>query len=129
MDREIITTRTLKIWLGDDGIMRSNPLANAEMTLADAKEANEIIWKLSANKKRPLFCDYSGIRSQDAECRDYYASEETAAVTLVCAILVGSPVSKIIGNFYMGLNKPATPTRLFTSQDSAIAWLKGFLDE
>ena len=30
----------------------------------------------------------------------------------------------VIGNFFLGANKPLRPTRLFTSTESAITWLK-----
>ena len=45
------------------------------------------------------------------------------------ALLTSSPVSKTIGNFFMGLNKPLSPTRLFTNSDKAIQWLHTFSDD
>jgi hypothetical protein len=45
------------------------------------------------------------------------------------ALLVGSPMSRAIGNFFIGLNKPLIPTRLFVSEPEALAWLRGFLPE
>jgi hypothetical protein len=35
----------------------------------------------------------------------------------------------VLGNFYLGLNKPLVPTRLFTSEEEAQAWLRSFLPE
>jgi hypothetical protein len=129
MDTTSTTTRTMTIRLAEDGIVHVKILPDAEMTLADAKAGNELAWELSMGKRRPRFCDYTEIRSQDSECRAYYASRETAATCLACAILIGSPVSRVIGNFYLGLNRPFTPTRLFTSTDDALEWLRGFPDE
>jgi len=121
-------TKTLSIELGDDDILRVEVLQNAEMTLDDAKESNAVCMELSGGRRLPRLCDYRGIRSQDRACRAYYASEETAATCLVCAIVISSPVSRVIGNFYMGLNKPVTPTRLFTSESAAVEWLRTFSD-
>ncbi len=39
----------------------------------------------------------------------------------------GAPLSRAIGNIFMGLNKPDFPLRLFTSDAEALAWLTGFL--
>jgi hypothetical protein len=42
------------------------------------------------------------------------------------AVVVDSPMSKIIGNIYLGLNKPITPSRLFTDEKDAVEYLKQF---
>jgi hypothetical protein len=36
-------------------------------------------------------------------------------------------VARAIGNFFMGLNKPLIPTRLFTSEAEALGWLREFV--
>lgn len=126
MDTEVVTTRALEIWLGADNIIRSTPRLNINMTLQDALEGEEVISGLSKGGKLPRLCDYTNIRSQDVECRDFYAGPKIADACSACAIIIGSPISRIIGNFYMGLNKPKTPTRLFTIEAKAIAWLTGF---
>jgi len=41
-------------------------------------------------------------------------------------MLVGSPLSQALGNMLMGLNRPAIPCRLFTSELEALKWLRGF---
>ena len=46
---------------------------------------------------------------------------------LAQAIIVDSPVSRLIGSFFLGLNKPPFPTKLFTSEADAVEWLKGYL--
>jgi hypothetical protein len=35
-------------------------------------------------------------------------------------------LSRALGNFFLGLNKPSMPTRLFDDQEQALAWLRGF---
>jgi hypothetical protein len=74
MASERITTKTLEIW-EVDGVVHDTVLPGAEMTLADGKEGNEIMWRIGGGVKRPRFCDYTGIRSQTSECRRYYAGE------------------------------------------------------
>jgi hypothetical protein len=43
------------------------------------------------------------------------------------ALLVGSTMMKLIATAYINFNKPKVPTRMFTSEEKAIAWLKTFL--
>jgi len=73
----------------------------------------------------PVYCDIRGLKSADKAARDYLA-KEGSSFTKGVAVLVDSPMSKIIGNFYMGLNRPTTPTRLFTNGDEALKYLQQF---
>ena len=63
------------------------------------------------------------------EARNHYAGERTASIQRATALLVASPLSATIANFFMGLNKPLSPTRMFTNENEAIAWLRGYADE
>jgi len=37
--------------------------------------------------------------------------------------MVGSPVSRMFGNALIGLARASYPTRLFTDEETAVAWL------
>ena len=43
--------------------------------------------------------------------------------TLCVAILMESPLTVMIANFFVIFGKPHYPTRLFTSEESALAWI------
>jgi len=129
MENEVIFTPGGKIWLGEDGIVRSvSTRPQYKLMLAETKEILSAILKVSNGKKRPYCADSSDIRYADRESREYAASEEFAEAITAMAILIGSPVSKIIGNFFLNINKPKFPTRLFISETEAIEWLKGFIE-
>lgn len=68
------------------------------------------------------------MRSISREARHYYAGQEAAASASAVALIVDTPVSKVLGNFYLGLSNPILPSRLFSSKDDALAWLKGYLE-
>ena len=116
--------RVARLWLGDDGIVRIIHVQGAEVTLADAQETMAAYLKLNRGKRRPLFVDTKTMRSLAREARHYYASEDAANVASAVAIIVGTPVSQVLGNFYLGLSNPRLPTRLFSSEDQALEWLK-----
>ena len=124
---EVIRTRISEIQLDGDGILRSTIVPNAEVTLEDSKRSIAVYRELSKGKARPVLMDARNIKSSDRESRVYATGKETASVVGAFAILVGGPVSKIVGNFFLRVNKPPYPTRLFTSEDEAIAWLRGFI--
>ena len=71
--------------------------------------------------------DISKIKSVTREAREYFAGEKASEVAKSIAIIVSSPVSRVIGNFLIGLNKPSYPIKLFTKVKEAEDWLKQFL--
>ncbi|MBL4905287.1 MAG: hypothetical protein JKZ00_04605 [Flavobacteriaceae bacterium] len=89
-------------------------------------DAQERIRDSLNKKKTRVLIDISGVVEIVKEARDYFANERTASIQRATALLVGSPVSRIIGNFFMGLNQPITPTRMFTDPQKAIKWLHTF---
>lgn len=121
-----ITTRTAKIWLGNDNIVRKIFLENAEETLADAWESSTAINELTLGKKLPLMVDFTPLRSIDPEARSFYASKDAFEVISAAAAVTKSRISRVIGNFFLGFNKPEYPRRLFNDEDSALEWLKQF---
>ena len=128
MAGEAIITRVSKVWLGEDGIARVIHVPGAEVTLEDAKETMAAYLKLNKGKRMPLFVDTKTMKSLAREARHYYAGEEAAKVASAVAIIVGTPVSRVLGNFYLGLSNPHLPSRLFTSEEEALEWLKGYLE-
>jgi len=127
MKNKIIKTSTAKITQVDDGIILAEYFARAEETLETAIENIKGCAEFAGNNRLPVFIDYTNIRSITREARGYYAGEECSQVVSATAILTRNTISKVIANFYLGLNKPKNPTKLFTSKENAIKWLKGFL--
>jgi hypothetical protein len=73
--------------------------------------------------KRPTLADVRGIAINDRAARELAAGPEIVAVTSRMAVLVGNPVSRILGNFFLRVTRPAYPARLFTDEASARRWL------
>jgi hypothetical protein len=122
-----ITTRTEHIILEDSGIIRCKAFKYSEHTLEDAKENIDAVRILAKGKKVPVFVDITEVKGADREAREYLSSKETGDIQSACALLVGSALSRLVGNFFLGLNKTPFPTRLFTDEKKAIDWLKTFL--
>ena len=128
MGKEEIILRASKVWLGEDGIVQINHFPNSEETLADAKENLASVVKVGKGKRCPLFVDLRNVKSTTREARIFYAGEKSAKAVNAVAGLISSPVSRIIGNFFLGINRPKFPVKLFTSETEAIEWLKGFIE-
>jgi hypothetical protein len=60
--------------------------------------------------------------------RQYHSGEEAARVAIAVALIVDTPVSRVLGNSYLGVSKPHLPSQLFTSEADALEWLKGYIE-
>lgn len=73
-----------------------------------------------------VLADVRKIWQANNEARKTAASEPMRKLNKAMAILTGSLASKMLANFFIQFNKPKTPTRMFTSEEKAIEWLKNY---
>ncbi|MGZ3883565.1 MAG: DUF7793 family protein [Bacteroidia bacterium] len=114
-------------WMGDDGICRTKTKPQAVIGIADAKQNSEAVTSFFLNKKFPLLVDARPVLSMEREARKHFSTNGRDTKISAMAVMVKSPLSRVIGNFFMGLNKPQIPARLFDSEADAVEWLKTFL--
>ncbi len=124
-------TSTQKLyWDSENEIVWSDLFGNQTEELAKENiDAQERIRDSLNKEKTRVLIDMTAVTEISKEARDYFANERTASIQRATALLVSSPVSRTIGNFFMGLNKPISPTRLFTDPNKAIRWLHTFSDD
>lgn len=111
-------------WKGNDGIVRTKIKSGSNVTIDEAKENSEAVNSLYTGEKFPLLIDSRGIKSMTREARNQFSAKDRETNTNAFAIIIDSSLSKVIGNFFMGINKPAVPTRLFDNEIDAEKWLK-----
>ncbi|RIJ42689.1 DUF7793 family protein [Pontibacter oryzae] len=76
-------------------------------------------------KSYPCLVDVIMLKNSTKEARDYLAVQGNEGIT-ANAILVNSMAFKMMANFYIMVNKPRNPTRMFTDKASALEWLEQF---
>jgi len=113
----------IKFTLRPDDILYTECFPNTVMTLEDGKESTRISAEMVNYQPLPLLCDLTNVVKMTQECRRHFAGPEHAETFSRCALIVTNPISRIIGNFFIGLNKPLKPTKLFTSKDEGLKWL------
>jgi hypothetical protein len=122
---EHLTTITSgRFWVDEEGLLRGEAAPSAEQDLAQAREQAAAQRAFGVSLPRPFLMDIRGARALTREARAFYASQEAAELFSATALLVDSPLSRAIGNFFLGLNRPMMPTRLFTTEAEALAWLR-----
>ena len=71
-----------------------------------------------------LLFDISAIKSPKKEVRDYLGSGELDKYTKASAIIANSVIEKILGNLFLTFTRPKWPTKIFTDETAALAWLQ-----
>ncbi|MBR9652738.1 hypothetical protein [Thalassovita aquimarina] len=127
MSEKRIITKTAVITLGEDGIIRVSSPPGTIDTLATARENARAFDKLCGGKKRPVLIYMEGTREEPQDVRRFYSDLSLSIPVAASALIVSTPVSKVIGSFYIGFNRPRHPIKLFTSESEAIEWLKGYM--
>lgn len=95
------------------------------MELADAQENLAVCEGLTKGQPHLAIIDLLEVRSQSADARACFAGPAASRVSRAVALLAGSPMSRVIGNFFLGFNRPIEPTRLCASEAEAEVWLTG----
>lgn len=110
-------------WRGEDGIIRTKVKPGAEVTLPDAQENSIAVNSFYEGSKYPLLVDSRGIKSISREARNQFSIKGRKTNVTCFAIIIDSPLSRVIGNFFMGINKPEIPMCLFDDEEEALSWL------
>jgi len=113
--------------LGSDGIFRTLVKPFSEVTVEHAMENTRFLHELKNKDKVPILVDLRKIKSISKEARAHFSMNGRAGAGNAIALIIKSPVSKIIGNFYISLEKPPVPVRLFTNEKEAVKWLLPFV--
>jgi hypothetical protein len=124
---DVIEYENCSVRLRVDCILQIDGHPNSVTTLTDAVEYLKIQKKLAKGIKRPLLVNIGNIKSMDRDARIYLGSDVAGENINSVALVISSHLGRIIGNFFLGLNKTKYPTRLFTSTAEADIWLREFL--
>lgn len=92
--------------------------AHARKVIATATKAMDEV------KPRLTLVQLGRVKSVSRDARNFFSGPENLAVASRVAMVGINPVARMIGNFFLGLNRPAVPVRLFGSTEEAMVWLQ-----
>ena len=124
---EVVETRSGRCWLRDDGILHWEGHPGVTQRLEDAVENVAALARAGRGQLRPSLICLGSIHAIDRDARTYYAGPEAAKTSAAIGMVVEFPVARVIGTFFLGLNKPLMPVQLFSSETEALDWLRIFL--
>ncbi|MFV8753479.1 hypothetical protein ACNOYE_23250 [Nannocystaceae bacterium ST9] len=116
-------TSTSQYFVRDDGIVVQAVVSNQKQMLADARENTRVFNEIADGRRRLLLVDMRVAYAMDPKAREFYATPEAARFVLALALVTPSTTTRVLGNFFLGLNKPTYPCRMFSNVDEAASWL------
>ncbi len=102
------------------GIVRLTWASGLQITEQLARDAMSLVDEINVDAERPLLVDMTGTARLTRPARVTFTRKCSAARI---ALLGRSPVDRVIANFALGVSAVPVPTRFFTSEPSAVAWL------
>lgn len=115
------------VGLRSDGIVLVSINTDEDVEVKDVIEIVSAIEEIGKGKKFPLLIKTLKYTLPSPEARAYIATVESDPFASAEAYVIQSFSQKLVGNMYIKFNKPARPTRIFTSEEKAVEWLKAFL--
>ena len=120
----VVTHAKFRIWLRPDGIVVVVWVPGTTTLLEDAIACLDAVAQVSGGRRRPLMVDMRDTGPQDRRTRAELTSRDERSSAI--ALVVGTPLSRMLGNLLIMVNRPRFPVRLFDNEESALAWLKHF---
>jgi hypothetical protein len=100
----------------------------AVMSEEDAQEGLRVGRDMAGASPCAMLVEMADMKSATREARDIYARTDNRVTNVLgVALVVRTPLARMIGNFFIGFNRPRRPVRLFTDTRDAELWLQGLL--
>jgi hypothetical protein len=103
-----------------DGMLRLKWPRGSVITEADAERAMLRVNQLCGENRHPMLVDMATTADVTRGARAVFGRPCQASRI---ALLGASPVDRVLANFFLGINAVPCPTKFFTSEQEAIAWL------
>lgn len=122
---DAVITRACELRVDPDGFILATMKDGVRFELDDAEEAVAAVQRLVPDRRTSVLVDMRRIQSQSREARAYFTGPEAVARLDGVALLVSSPVSRMIATFFLRFRQQPIPTRIFDDEAPARAWLRG----
>ena len=122
-------TSNTRYFAQDARVLVAWPDEGALDTAATATENADfqIAYFGSVGKRGVVAIYFDRLLGQDRGARKVYAERPGRDVALGIVLIGGSLLTRAMGAFFMGLQKPIVPIRLFAAREDATSWIEQLL--
>jgi hypothetical protein len=117
------------IQLRSDGILHSHTSSNVDFDVESLKKFNEVMGRMLNYRLAPLLITLDEFALPSAESRAFWAKKESCPWALADAYVAVNLGHKILGSIYLRFNKPGRPTKIFSTEEEAVTWLRTFTQQ
>ena len=120
-----IETPVADLWMDQEGIVRIRFKPTTAHGSAEASGVVKAHNELAADVPCLVLADIQDVTvGANRAARQHYVSSESSKYKLGMAMLVQSPMQRMLGNIFLRINRPPYPTRLFSREQEALQWLR-----
>lgn len=125
--RKFIHLKKTRTGILETGIIEILFKKDVTIEPADIYELRKVNLQLSEGKPYGVLVTAEELTSFSKETRELLSSKEFMDLTIAKALVFDGLGQKLIGNFYLHVNKPHIKTRLFNDKKKALEWLRSEL--
>ncbi len=122
-----ITTPKYEVTLLEEGIVADFIKSGAVMEPGDVAALKNHNFETAGNKPYVILVTPGELVTFTKEARELAASKDFIEAAMAKALLIDSIGNKIMGNFYLRVNKPYIKTKIFSDKEKAMSWLRAFI--
>ena len=124
----VVNVHTDVFWVSD-GILGIHIKGPCSIDTKDTDEIFVAFDRLGVIAPTALVADIRTLRGVSLGVRTHMSSERAGRYLARVALVADSPLTRTIGNFFMRLNRPPVPVRIFDAEDEAMRWLAAPAEE
>lgn len=121
--QSIVINDKLKVVQGDDQIYKYIAINKCTLDMETVQKMTQVGDEWNGTRLCANLVDMRDLFFIDSRTREYAAAQYRPHVAGQ-AILIESRLSSYFANLFLKFSKPKVPTRLFSKEDEALAWLK-----
>lgn len=108
-----------------EGVILAKVFHNNEIDLERAKTFHALLEYLSRGEEHSAVIDLSGISTITPDARNYLQEASSSwGKTVAVALVTNTFTARVIGSFFLSVNKPSYPVKIFTDSLEAQHWAR-----
>lgn len=111
------------------GVVHVQVKMNADIDIDDILQIRTSNEKLADGNKYVVLFEIAEFAFVSKEAREYGGENELGKLRKAMAIVVKSMAHRLLANFFINVNKPPTPTKVFNDKEKALEWLNQFTEQ